>query len=279
MIPIKQINKEDVLLVESWVGKDNPKFRIDNNIIYGRLDYINDIFQSVQKPTTIVTDSGDISLIKIDNKYVCATDFREYARFDNVPDNIIKWFGTSLNASGEKFEHLPLGILPEHRDAIIEIADTQKEQRDNLLYVNFGLTSSFRQILELRIHDKKEYKIELANFAKIENPPENIGWPEYRNYLCLFLHRLLTSKYVLCPHGAGIDTFRFYEAMYLGCIPIVMSCDFYNRLKDLPILVVDSYEFINQELLYSKYEELNSRFANIDFLKKSYYINKIEQYI
>ena len=86
----------------------------------------------------------------------------------------------------------------------------------------------------------------------------------------------MTSKYVLCRHGAGIDTFRFYEAMYLGCIPIVMDCEFYNRLKDWPILIVDSYEFINQELLNSKYEELNVRFQNIDFLKKSYYLNKIK---
>lgn len=279
MIPIKHIDKNDILLVESWVGKNNPNFRIDNNIIYGRLDFINQIFNEIKKPTTIVTDSGDISLIKVDNKHICATDFREYADFTEIPNNVVKWFGTSLNVVNSKFEHLPLGILPEHRDAAIEIAETQQEQRDNLLYVNFGLTSSFRQILDLRINDKKEYKIELANFAKIEYPPENIGWPEYRNYLCRFLHRLLTSKYVLCPHGVGIDTFRFYEAMYLGCIPIVMSCPFYDRLKDWPILIVDSFEFINEELLYSKYEELNSKFINIDFLKKSYYLNKIQQYI
>lgn len=276
MIPIKQIDKEDALLIESWVGKNNPKYRIEDNIIYGRLDFINEIFAEITKPTTIVTDSGDISLLDIDGKYVCATDFREYANFNNIPENIIKWFGTSLNAKHAIFEHLPLGVLPEHLDAMIEIANGQKEQRDNLLYVNFGITCSFRSILDLRINDAKQHRIEFANFAKIENPPEGISWPAYRNYLCKFFHNLLTSKYVLCPHGAGIDTFRFYEAMYLGCIPIVMDCEFYNRLKDWPILIVDSYEFINQELLNSKYEELNVRFQNIDFLKKSYYLNKIK---
>lgn len=34
--------------------------------------------------------------------------------------------------------------------------------------------------------------------------------------------KTLESRYALCPRGYGVDTHRFYECIYLGCVPIVI---------------------------------------------------------
>lgn len=46
---------------------------------------------------------------------------------------------------------------------------------------------------------------------------DNLSTEEYKQTMVL-------SKFALCPIGQGnIDTFRFYEAMEAGCIPVVLS--------------------------------------------------------
>ena len=36
-----------------------------------------------------------------------------------------------------------------------------------------------------------------------------------------YIESLKQHKFVLCPFGNGFDTFRTWEALYSGCIPII----------------------------------------------------------
>jgi hypothetical protein len=57
---------------------------------------------------------------------------------------------------------------------------------------------------------------------------------DYYNDLC-------RSKYVLCPEGTGIDTHRFYEAVFCGATPVVLRnslSDFYSRY---PVKIIDKW--------------------------------------
>ena len=63
-------------------------------------------------------------------------------------------------------------------------------------------------------------------------------------------------KFVACPRGNGIDTHRFWEALYRGSVPIVIASKWSNSLKylDLPLIEVSNWaeagdaikEFIDQ---------------------------------
>ena len=56
-------------------------------------------------------------------------------------------------------------------------------------------------------------------------------------------------KFILSPPGTGIDCHRTWEAVLVGVIPIVLSSTLNELYYDLPIVVVDTYDIINEDFL------------------------------
>jgi hypothetical protein len=73
--------------------------------------------------------------------------------------------------------------------------------------------------------------------------------------------KTLESQYALCPRGCGVDTHRFYECIYLGCIPIVIRTNtVFDRLYNVfPCLMVDKWSDITEELLDKEYPECSAK--------------------
>ena len=72
-----------------------------------------------------------------------------------------------------------------------------------------------------------------------------------------FLTKLATAKFCICPRGNAIDTFRLWDCLYVGTIPIVVrEAVFHEQLSDLPILFLDHY---------SEYRQLSA-----EFLERTY---------
>ena len=73
----------------------------------------------------------------------------------------------------------------------------------------------------------------------------------------LFYDKTLESRYALCPRGVGVDTHRFYECIYLGCVPIVVRTHtVFDRLyAAFPCLVVERWTDVTEELLDRYYPE------------------------
>jgi hypothetical protein len=51
--------------------------------------------------------------------------------------------------------------------------------------------------------------------------------------------------FVLCPHGGGLDTHRLWEALILGCIPIIKSSGLDPLFEDLNVCIVKSWSDVN----------------------------------
>lgn len=80
----------------------------------------------------------------------------------------------------------------------------------------------------------------------------------------LVYDKTLESRYALCPRGCGVDTHRFYECIYLGCIPIVIRTHtvfdrLYHPDTGFPCLVVERWEDVTGELLDACYPGCFSR--------------------
>jgi hypothetical protein len=69
------------------------------------------------------------------------------------------------------------------------------------------------------------------------------------------------SVYAISPRGCGEATHRFFEAIYLDCIPIVKRTNtVFDRLYALyPCLVVDDWDQVTEELLMSKQTWLQAK--------------------
>ena len=69
------------------------------------------------------------------------------------------------------------------------------------------------------------------------------------------------SVYAISPRGCGEATHRFFEAIYLDCIPVVKRTNtVFDRLYTLyPCLVVDEWDQVTEELLITNRVELQGK--------------------
>ena len=84
------------------------------------------------------------------------------------------------------------------------------------------------------------------------------------------------SKYafVTSPHGNGLDCHRTWEALCLGCIPVVKRSPICRLFEDLPVLVVESWGDVTKALLDSTVVEFSSRSFDIDKLTLNYWVKR-----
>jgi len=90
------------------------------------------------------------------------------------------------------------------------------------------------------------------------------------------------SKYafVLSPAGGGYDCHRTWEALLLGCIPIVkrFNIPLEKVYDDLPVLIVDNWSDINEELLITTINNFKNRKFKTEKLTLKYWKDLIYSY-
>jgi hypothetical protein len=182
----------------------------------------------------------------------------------------------------KKLRVLPLGFgyhgyramssmtLREWRDIAVDILENSAPQRTNLLLTSFSIhTNMFgedgndarSELLRnlSMIPSLKDY----ANLQRFEGPRE-------------FATAMASSMFVLSPWGWGPDCFRHYEAVALGCIPVVLSDWATNHaMEGLPALILHSWAELNSDLLHRQYTRIHSRAYNLSPLMRDYWHNKL----
>lgn len=78
-----------------------------------------------------------------------------------------------------------------------------------------------------------------------------------------YLASMRSAGVVPCPRGRGLDTYRLWEALYMGALPVVRRAPkaYKKLLEGLPVLFVDSWQKLeDQAWLVSEYRQfLTSR--------------------
>jgi len=54
---------------------------------------------------------------------------------------------------------------------------------------------------------------------------------------------------VACPAGTGVDTHRFWEALYLGSVPIVLRGQLSSMYQNLPVIQLNSWNGLTQGVI------------------------------
>ena len=71
-----------------------------------------------------------------------------------------------------------------------------------------------------------------------------------------YLSSAIRSKFLLCPRGYGLNSFRLYEAFQLGCVPVVISDELFLPWRD----TLDWSEF---SVVVNNCENLHFKLENI----------------
>ena len=177
------------------------------------------------------------------------------ATFPSIPNNIKKWY--LVNSMIDEAQGIPFGIMPGTEEKTVS---SYNENKTEVLYVNFQLNNSERMTL-----------LSYFNAAQL-------NWVTVRTVAIPFeeyLNEMAKHKFILCPDGNGPDCYRTWEALYLGCVPILSRSKATSYFDDLPVLFLDSDDDITRDFLEDKYDEIISKDWNMEKITKSYWRDRI----
>lgn len=249
----------------------NPKHVKRGDIVFVRqMDtFMREVHPHIENPYLIVTH-GDQYETNHDHQ-------RKY--LDD--EKIIAWFSIHPFKDGHpKFFPIPLGIYQkrsnyEKRKARNILLKQLREntQKTALVYLNFDPT----------MHNDREKVIELfADKPYCLKPDDELPFKEY-------LAEMAHCKFAFSPRGTGPDSYRTWEALLVGTIPIVRKGEYeqyefgphcsHSELdtlyEGLPVLVVNDWPEITEEFLHKKYEEIMAKQYDIRPLYLEYWYKKI----
>jgi len=197
----------------------------------------------------------------LSHRYSIKIDRGTCATFDYVPPNIKRWFVANLNADVARAEWLPFGLSSDPPGYQL-LPNYMERPKAGLLYVNFQHRTMERLALKQHYSQLPWATTQLDTNLTIEQ----------------YLESVATHKFVLCPTGNGLDCYRTYEALYLGCIPIIQRCRMaeYMQEANLPVLVVDRLHGLDDRFLGAVWEHAQQQEFDYSTLKLSYWRDRFK---
>lgn len=172
-------------------------------------------------------------------------------------DNIIKVYTANYDLNQEHFKIKPFPLGIDYHTLSNKLSPIEQEQKLISIYKNsipfikrLDKCYSFFQFQMFNRHNRDRYKAKYAldkvdfNIYQGKKLPREETW---RN--------MIKYKWIISPHGNGLDCHRTYESIALGCIPVVKSSTLDILYKDMPIIILNDWNEISLELLRSKTEE------------------------
>jgi len=198
---------------------------------------------------------------------------------------LLHWFSQNMTIDHPKITRMPIGMdyhTMESRDVWgpITIASTQEVllngvksnsipfyERELKCYSNFHfqMNTKYGQ-------DRKDAVAQIPTDLVYYEPqivPRLKSWNTQKEY-----------AFIISPHGGGYDCHRLWEALILGCIPIVKTSPIDKLYQDLPVFIVKSWSDVTMELLVKTVEEFKIKHLNGEFkyekLSLQYWMTQIK---
>jgi hypothetical protein len=269
------INEYDIIQGKKFRDYfDLLQFRY-TNIIFCKPDFLgilNEAQNILKNKLTLITSSSDHT---IDDTIV--------HHFNN---KIRKWYGVNMTSSNTKCVQIPLGI-------------TSYDTRSDGLFIGYSnditpihkVLSDTQLLISIRNLHKPKLNLVYMNFDEKTNEERKSIYQLFINKKWVthgtlnknesgrkqFLEQCHEHFYVLCPRGNGIDTHRIWETLYVGSVPIVKFEKGLESFKDLPILFVDNFNSVTEEMLNEKKSYFYDTVWNLEKLFFNYWKMEITQ--
>lgn len=159
-----------------------------------------------------------------------------------IPKNVVAIYAVNAVYNNDKIIPFPYGIQRQltPNDNRIEFFTNLVNNGNNiipskLLYVNHSIQTNYIErtgINELFLN---------KSWASVDT--NRLRYSD-------FLTRILNHKFMICPIGNAIDCHRNWEVLYLRRVPVMKYNEYLVKLfKDFPVLFVNNYSDITEELL------------------------------
>ena len=221
------------------------------DVIYIKCDLVNHfikhIYPSIHTSVILLSGVGDTPVIFNDRMINILND-----------DKLIAWGGHNLLCYHPKIIHIPSGVPhPTYIDH-----DILNNSVKNKIEFNNKNSKVFIRYMSKTHISRSNYLDHLSKNDIYNVINQKQSFSDY-------LQSINENKFALCVRGNGYETHSFWEILLMGSVPIILtSCrdEFYSQF---PCIIVNSYDEINKDLLYSfKIDEI--KLQNVDtYLKIS----------
>lgn len=249
-----------------------------------KLDQIKAITQNLHKISTFNQDS-----IKQYQKFFVYTDFIEdfmhrfgmylesntilithnsdhYINETHLPyienPKITKWFCQNRYINHPKLISLPIGLAnsqwPHGNRKTIERVRNENNTKVDLVYKNFDIGTN-------------RSKRSICNAVTASNGINMSPTTNNEDYW----RSISRSRFVIAPHGNGVDCHRIWECLYLRSIPIVIDHECFSQFKHLPILFVRDWSEVTIDKM-REFASLMSVPEIISELDIKFWANKLQ---
>lgn len=255
---LEKFNFTDIKIIEKnneLITFINLNFSVqENDIIYSHADFVESLFHILKK-------------FKFQNiKVISSQSDRKITKnlFNQMPKCVSSWYATNVVYKTDSLTPIPLGIAPyrNSKSAIIDdFFDLDFQQtKKKFLYLNFNLNTNYFHRIKTINYAQKVFNIQLV---------EDKNYQDYLSSLAL-------HQFSISPWGNGIDTHRFWEALYCGTIPITKSHYIYKTFEGLPMILLPTYKSLNNIKKEIEFDQFNIEKLDINWWMKQINKDKIE---
>jgi hypothetical protein len=250
------------------ITEDILKDIADNSTVYicttAIPAFVKDYLPRLKTSITLVTGDADES-VKTTNVH-CATLL--------ASPFIKRWFAQNCLSSHPKLIHMPIGLAYHAMAArASEWGPRQSEAEQELDIVN--LRSKMKPFYERipRCYSTFHFFLDRGDRREAYKAvPKELVY--YEPHIVHRIDSFLTQTqyaFVLSPAGGGPDCHRTWEALAMGCIPIVKTSGMDPLFEGLPVLIVKVWSDITQELLNATILSFRDRTFSYEKLTLDYW--------
>ena len=230
-------------------------------------DFVNSILHRINTPFILICGDCDENFPQ-----QCLSPIAFQELISNT--YLVHIFAQNCFLNHSKITRIPIGLdfhtirhidKPIHQETTLFniVSNSQPfTQRIPLIYSNFHFA--------LQYASRKEAYTGLDNSLVYYEPSRadrTDSWRKQAQY-----------AFVASPRGNGEDCHRTWEALVLGCIPIVKSSPLDPLYEDLPVLIINNWSDVNSKLLENTIHEFSNKTFNPNKLNLSYWKNLIDSY-
>lgn len=236
------------------------------------INFATHFFPKIDLPFVLVSGDGDtaVSADLLNQSAIAALLESEL---------LVSWFAQNLSTSHPKLQHLPIGLdyhTMWERPGAWGISAMSAIAQENTLFNTLASAPPFSD----------RYMNAYCNWRPVPGWGDREAcYAQIDRSICLFesgsVSRASTWKrqtefmYVVSPEGIGMDCHRTWEAILLGCVPIVKRNSVTPLYEKLPVIVVDDWTEVNSHYLREYSNNFSSKKFDYSSVFKSHWTSLI----
>lgn len=228
------------------------------DIIFVKTDYLDHFFSQlhpkIRHPYILISHNSDYSAPGA------------FAQYLNDP-KLIAWFGQNPDAQHPKFHPIPIGLAnqywPHGKVDVVNKARASlpaaPHASGKLTYMNFspGTHASRKAVYDAFCTQSFCYVAGQRSFLE-------------------YLRELAGFSFTISPRGNGLDCHRHWEALLMGCIPIVQHSFLDPLFEDLPVLLINDWSEVTEPFLRAQLQKMAHKKYDVEKMFAVYWLNTIK---